>query len=109
MEGDRSESYWKHKALTEQETIALGLYAEDLLKQDNFNELVKLFEQQTAHDFLQTKPEEKNKREGIYSTYSGFSNFLGLMTALVEAKNTILKASEHELPEDEGALPQEID
>jgi hypothetical protein len=95
--------------LTEQETISLGEYSQDLLNQDNFNTLVKLFEQQVSHDFLQTKPEEKQKREGIYASYVGFAEFLGLMTALVKAKDALLKANELELPEDEGALPQEID
>jgi len=109
MGSRRSYSNWKHQALNEQEIISLGHYCEDLLQQENFNKVVNLFEQQISHDFLKTKPEEKQKREGIYASYVGLSEFLGLMRATVEAKAALIKASEPELPEDEGALPQEID
>jgi hypothetical protein len=91
------------------EKVMLGEYCEDLLNQENFVTLVKLCEQQIAQHFLTTKPEEKAKREGIYATYQGLAEFLGLMTAFVEAKNAINKVNQTELPEDMGALSQEID
>jgi hypothetical protein len=109
VDGSLLGSFRTHKALNEYEIVQLGEYCQDLLNQDLFNKVVALFGQQTTQDFLSTQPEEKAKREGIYASYKGVSELLGLMNAFIEEKNAIINRDKQALPEDEGALPQEID
>lgn len=78
--------------MTDDETIALGEYCEDLMRQENFNVLVQQFELQCFQHIMTTAPHETKTREGVFAKYCGLRDFLGHVKACVEQKNdTLLK------------------
>ena len=94
--------------MTKQETVELGQYCEDLMNQDYFVKLVGLFETQTIQHMLSTKPEEKQKREDVYASFSGVRDFIGLMTFYKQSKDQII--AEDEAPsEDTPDALEDID
>lgn len=95
--------------MTEHEQIVLGEYCEDLLQQESFNTLAELFAKQKFDDFIATDLTEKDKREATFASCKALADFLGLMKACVEVKNHILEKDKPALPEDEGALAQDIE
>jgi hypothetical protein len=69
-----------------EETIsALGGFCTELLSDEAFKALVAVYSQQCAADILNTHPHEQKAREGIYSAYRGFEDFLGLAKKFSEA------------------------
>ena len=79
--------------MTDQDTIELGYYCEEVLRNDLFNVVAQQFEQQCFVHMMSTAPDKKMEREGIYSQYRGFKDFLGHMVAIVEQKDRIIKQS----------------
>lgn len=94
--------------MTDLETVELGEYCEDLMKQENFNKITKLFEDQTLHNLLNTRPDEKDKREAVYASFNGVRDFMGLMLAITDMKNAIIE-KDNQAPsgDDADALDQD--
>lgn len=57
---------------------SLGIFCTELLSDERFDALCKLYSQQCAVDMLNTQPHEQKAREGIYAAYQGFEGFLAL-------------------------------
>jgi hypothetical protein len=90
--------------MTEDEQVELGEYAEGLMRQDYFNVLVKLFEQNCFQEMMTTEPKAVKEREGVYSQIQALKTFLGLMNALVGAKDHILEHRQ-ELSQVDAPIP----
>jgi predicted N-acyltransferase len=88
--------------MTEEEFIELGDFIEGLNGQPSFSALVTLFETQCVHNVLNTAPHEKQKREQAYFTFEGFRTFQGFMNAIVEERDTILKANQEPSSDDDA-------
>lgn len=88
--------------------MELGQYCEDLLEQEHFIKLVGLFETQTIQHMLSTKPEEKQKREDVYASFSGVRDFIGLLTTYVAEKDHIIR-EDNAPSEDTPDAPEDID
>jgi hypothetical protein len=80
--------------MTEQETIEMGCYCQELMVDPRFSKLVSVCENQLALESLQgTTPEE---REKTYYTYQGLKSLLELMQQFVIAKDQIVALREQE-------------
>ena len=93
--------------MTKEEIVGLGEYCDGLLKQDNFTKLIGLFETQTVQHLLNTKPEEKQKREDVFASFNGVRDLLGLMKIYIDAKNEIIAEDQQVPSDDPDALLQE--
>ena len=71
--------------------LTLGAYAKGLLGDERFTALTQLYGQQCAADMLNTLPHETKKREGIHAAYTGFNDYLALISKFAEAYETLLK------------------
>ena len=94
--------------MTNQEIVELGQYCEALLRDDNFAKLVGLFETQTIQHMLGTKPEETQKREAVYASFSGVRDFIGLLQTYKDAKDEII-AQDNAPSEDTPDAQEDID
>lgn len=94
--------------MTNQEIVELGQYCEDLMNQDYFVKLVGLFETQTIQHMLGTKPEETQKREAVYASFSGVRDFIGLLQTYKDAKDEII-TRDNAPSEDTPDAQEEID
>lgn len=94
--------------LTNDETVALGLFGQGLLAHDGFNRLVQEFEQNTALAILATKPEQTAMRERLHAEYSGVGALIGFIADV--AKQAADLVAEPELPDEtEIELPTIFD
>ncbi len=82
--------------MTDQEVIELGYYCEELLRNEYFNTVSQQFEQQCFVHMMTTAPKDKMEREGIYSQYRGYKDFIAHLVAFVEQKNRLIKEHEHQ-------------
>lgn len=73
----------------------LGELSTSLLADPRFKALNDLFEQQVAADVLETKPEEKQKREYLYATLQGGRAFMSHLQLFAE-KHKQLTSSQPE-------------
>lgn len=80
--------------MTDDDIVVLGEYSKELLGDQRFTTLIKLFGQQMSADMLATAPNEVKKREGIHAAYTGFTEFTSLIAKFAEAYETLLKAGE---------------
>jgi hypothetical protein len=74
--------------------MVLGMFSKELLGDQRFQTLIRLFGQQMAADMLNTQPHEAKKREGLHAAYMGFAEFTNLMSKFAEAFETLAKAAE---------------
>lgn len=72
----------------------LGMFSKDMLGDARFQALRDLFGQQMAVDMLQTQPHETKKREGLHAAYTGFSEFIALMSKFAEAYDALVKSQQ---------------
>lgn len=75
--------------MTDEDTIELGHYCEDLLSQDYFNVVVQQFNGQCFAHFMSA--ETPQKREETYSRFNGGQDFLAHLAAFVEQKDSALQ------------------
>jgi hypothetical protein len=71
--------------LNEDTISALGGFCQELLSNEAFDAICKLYGQQSAVDILNTAPHETKAREGIYAAYQGFEGFLSLVKKFADA------------------------
>jgi hypothetical protein len=90
--------------LTDDDIIMLGTYCEGLLREELFNVLVKQFELNCFDHMMSSAAHETKKREGVFATYQGLKDFLGLMITVVAQKNKLT-----EEPSAKDAQEDEID
>lgn len=69
--------------MTDDQIVELGVFCQSTLVHDHFNEVWRLFEQQTTANFLSTKPEQAAEREAIYAKLNGARELLGFMHSIV--------------------------
>jgi hypothetical protein len=84
--------------------VDLGNVAEAILTNPLFNELCALFEEETVHKMVQTKPTESEAREAIYATLVGAREFNGFLQSYVQERNKLLKPDAAPAPEDDAAV-----
>lgn len=67
--------------------VDVGAFAESVLVDPRFNELLDAFDYNVAQDFLNTKPDDTAGRERVYATVNGFREFIAFMQeTIVEAR-----------------------
>lgn len=94
--------------MTDDETVALGNFCENLMTNPMFNTLVEQFEKQIVNHFMQTEPHEAKRREGIYASYSGVRDFLANMKAIVIQRDGLI-APKNELSEFDAPIIEDND
>jgi hypothetical protein len=75
----------------------LGQFCFELLGDQRFAALEKMFGQQMAVDILNTAPQEVKKREGIHAAYTGFLEFKALMHDFAKTHEELLRAEQQAL------------
>lgn len=77
--------------MTEEQIVVLGMYAENLMNEDNFNVLVQQFDQQCFLHWSSSEAHETKKREGIFAQRAGLFDFLAHMKAVIDEKTAIME------------------
>jgi hypothetical protein len=77
--------------MNDETILQLGGFCTELLSSEMFDALTKLHSQQMAVDMLQTQPHEQKRRESIYASYQGLTEFLALMKDFSNAHTELLK------------------
>ncbi len=86
----------------EQDLIALGVDADNLLKNETFNKVLNRMVDGSFATFTSTKPEEKEKREKAYDHYRALVDIISTLKQdiqvkdEIEAKNKDLNSSKEE-------------
>jgi hypothetical protein len=88
--------------------VDLGNAAEVILTNPLFNEICELFEKETVHKMVQTKPTQVSEREAIYATLVGAREFCGFMQSYVQERNKLLKPDASPVAEDDDATVMDI-
>jgi hypothetical protein len=86
--------------LTNDEIIALGIFCEELANSGLFQMLCEQYEKNCFQHLMTTQPHETKKREGIFASYVGVKDFLGLMTSIAELKTKLTEPSQDAQDED---------
>jgi hypothetical protein len=102
--------------MTEEQTEAVGWYADEVLAHPHFNTIVSEFEKAAIYNILNSIPPATSEREEIYFTYNGAKQFLDFMRTCVKGKNDLLlqRAIQSQIDEEgldmaADALEDEID
>lgn len=80
--------------MTDDEVIALGNYAEGVLRDDLFSVLTQQYERQCFAQFLQTDAKSLKEREGIYMQMRSLQDFLTHMTYVVAQRDKLIHEKE---------------
>lgn len=88
--------------------VDLGNAAEVILTNPLFNEICALFELETVHKMVQTKPTQVSEREAIYATLVGAREFCGFMQTYVQERNNLLKLDAAPASADDDAAVLDI-
>jgi hypothetical protein len=70
--------------LNDNDIASLGGFCLELLRDQRFQALIQLFDQQCAADILGTKTDAKEQRERIYHEHNGLAVFIDLMEKFAE-------------------------
>jgi hypothetical protein len=95
--------------VTDDEIVALGDYCVSLREHPHFITLIQQFELQTVTHFMSTEAHEAKKREGIYASLSGFRDFLGQMSAIVDEASAIVSRNKPQPSEYDAPVQDDID
>jgi hypothetical protein len=87
------------------EIVALGVLSEALLRDDTFNRLVELFNQQCFSNFANTTVNQRNIREEAFARYDGVRTFIGMMAAYAAEMHELTDTKEDTAPSDEPDAP----
>lgn len=88
--------------------VDLGNAAEVILTNPLFNELCELFEHETVHKMVQTKPTQSDEREAIFATLVGAREFFGFMQSYIQERNKLLKPAQAPASEEDDAAVLDI-
>ena len=93
--------------LSNDDTMTLGDYCENLFGEEAFNTLVRHAEQSAFQSFQNTPPNDKSGREQAYFELNGLRNFLGMMEAIMNRRDEILQEIEASLSSSDDAIIDE--
>lgn len=76
--------------ISDEEKLVLGEFCEHVLMNEAFTFIANHYETSTVQQLLSTKPQERGRRDELYSAIRGVRDFLDLMASLVAEKNRLL-------------------
>lgn len=76
--------------------IKMGDDAEAILNQETFITIINSLVEQAFSQFVNTKPEDADERERIYSQYRGLTDIMGTLNQRVQVRNQMLERNSSE-------------
>lgn len=81
-------------AVPEEKLIEIGNAAEKFINEDHFKTLVPMLVDSAVNAFMQSKPEEAEKRTEAYYFYQALNNLVGTLNQQVSVRDNILNKEE---------------
>jgi hypothetical protein len=83
--------------VTTDEILLMGGFCEDLMRNEQFAELVNQFDKKCFENFTNTKPQNSKERESLFFEYNGVRDFIhSHMKWFIDEKNRLIEVPSQE-------------